>query len=517
MATRVAHRDQLEVIRPDEPPDVAARGRQRRRWWWLLPGIGVLALAIAFPVRAAVGRAEVRGLERRWQASQSLISEGFAQIHQLRTAAGSSFASVIPAVFDEQANDLQQLLNQTRSQLVLDPPVAGLRRRIAQALQLEVSDLRRDTQYWRGPQTAAEPAYLTARSFDAQSRVERTLSSQLARLSLRPAAPRAAPTLKAAAAALARLSRIADQPIGARLVGLFTIDVDANRIDPVQLVGGKPLEVLQFVPRAGFVLMRAVGRYGPNNPVAELWAAAPSFTGPVTDLGPVDAVVAGERPDTYWVSTPDGNASELDGSFRVVRGPVELPPDNLLVGATPAGLLIAIRAPSGQSFTLEIIDPGHPLAPYRLVGSGVPLAVCGTQLIWFDNGARALVHWTDTANHVDHTIDPGPSAWPDGVWTCSPDNTRVAGAWFSLTNRPLDYPGVIDLRSGHLELTTGGGLDTQPGASSTVWTFAGDRVFFLGTLSSGSRQDPITFRPGDPDLAHLRLPGYVFDAIVPLP
>ena len=97
--------------------------------------------------------------------------------------------------------------------------------------------------------------------------------------------------------------------------------------------------------------------------------------------------------------------------------------------------------------------------------------------------------------------------WPDGVWACSPDNTRVAGAWFKLTDRPIDIPGVVDLGTGRVLLTTGGGLDTQPGTTSTVWTDAGDRVFFAGTLSGGGRQDPMTFRPGDPAVMHLRLPG----------
>ena len=65
--------------------------------------------------------------------------------------------------------------------------------------------------------------------------------------------------------------------------------------------------------------------------------------------------------------------------------------------------------------------------------------------------------------------------------------------------------------------TTGGGLDTQPGSISTVWTYGGDRVFSVGTLSSGGRQDPMTFRPGDHDVVHLRLPGGPLVAIVPLP
>jgi hypothetical protein len=106
--------------------------------------------------------------------------------------------------------------------------------------------------------------------------------------------------------------------------------------------------------------------------------------------------------------------------------------------------------------------------------------------------------------------------WPDGVWTCSPDNALVAGAWFSLIDQPVDAPGVIDLRTGKVMLTTGGLLDPQPGSIGTAWTYTGDRVFLVGHLSNG-RQDPMTFRPGDPAVVHLRLPGYQVDAMVTLP
>jgi hypothetical protein len=184
-----------------------------------------------------------------------------------------------------------------------------------------------------------------------------------------------------------------------------------------------------------------------------------------------------------------------------------MPYTSFPVGGTESGLVIAIRAPSGQSFSLEIIDPAHPAGPARVVGSGVPLTTCRNQLVWFENGEQAVVHITDVVDAVDHTIEPGPGTWPDGVWACSPDNTRVAGAWFKLTDRPVDIPGVVDLGTGRMLLTTGGGLDTQPGTTSMVWSYAGDRVFFAGTLSNGGRQDPMTFRPGDPAVMHLRLPG----------
>jgi hypothetical protein len=532
VSTGVLGRDQLrelEVLATDDVPAPERTStppkKRRRRWWWLVPVIAVLALAVAFPVRAAVGRAELRGLEGRWRASQSLINDGFAEITRLRAAAGPSFTSAIPAVFQEQADDLQRMLNATRAQLVLDPPLAGLRRQMAQALQREVTDLRRDWHYWQRPDGSPEPADLTTMSFDAQSRVERALSAQLKRLSLQPAEPRSVPPLRAAVAALARLNRIADQPIGARLVastaaGLFRIDIDKNRVDPLELAGVRPIQILQLLPRAGFVVIGAVGRNGPESRIYELYVVPSTFTGPVTDLGAIDALVAGDRPDTYWVRRPDGTAAELDGNGQVVRGPVpvELPYGSQLVGGTSSGLVIAIRAPSGQAFSLEIINPNHPAAPARVVGSGVPLVTCGDRLVWFENDEPVRVHLTDVISGVDRTIDPGPQVWPDGFWACSPDNTKVAGAWFSLTNKPLDIPGVIDLSTGKLQLTTGGGLDTQPGTTSMAWTYDGDRVFFLGTLSSsGGRQDPMTFRPGDPDVVHLRLPGYQLDAMAPLP
>jgi hypothetical protein len=316
----------------------------------------------------------------------------------------------------------------------------------------------------------------------------------------------------AAAAGLARLGRIADQPIGARLVvssssGLSRVDVDGSRVEPLVLPGLPPLQVLQLLPRAGFVVIRAVGRFGPDSPVGEGYAVPATFTGPATDLGAIDALVPGERPDTFWVRRPDGSAAELDAALRVLRGPVELPFDSLPVGGTASGLVIAIRAPSGQSFSLEILDPAHQAGPARVVGSGVPLTTCGNRLVWFENGEQAVVHLTDVVDGVDHRIEPGPGMWPDGVWACSPDNSRVAGAWFQLTDKPVDVPGVVDLGTAKVLLTTGGGLDTQPGTTSTVWTYAGDRVFFAGTLSDGGRQDPMTFRPGDASVVHLRLPG----------
>jgi hypothetical protein len=316
----------------------------------------------------------------------------------------------------------------------------------------------------------------------------------------------------AAAAGLARLGRIADQPIGARLVvnssnGLSRVDIDGNRIEPLVLPGLPPVQVIQFLPRAGFVVIRAVGQFGPDSPVDEGFAVPARFAGPATDLGAIDALVPGERPDTFWVRRPDGSAVELDGALRVVRGPVELPYSSFPVGGTASGLVIAIRAPSGQSFSLEIIHPARLAGSARVVGSGVPLTTCGNLLVWFENGAQAVVHLTDVVDGVDHTIEPGPGIWPDGVWACSPDNTKVAGAWFQLTDKPVDVPGVVDLGTAKVLLTTGGGLDTQPGTTGTVWTYAGDRVFFAGTLSNGGRQDPMTFRPGDPGVVHLRLPG----------
>ena len=444
--------DQLEVlpagaVAPGESTS-APRKKRAGRWWWAVPVIAVLALAVAFPIRAAVGRAELRGLEGRWRASQELISDGFAQITRLRMAAGLSFVPVISAVFQEQAEDVQRALNATRAQLVLDPPLVNVRHEMAQALRQEVTDLRRDSEYWQQPDGSPEPAYLTPQSFDAQARVERALAAQLKRLALPPASPRPGPPLKAALAGLARLNQVADQPIGARLVvstagGLFTVDVDNSRVAPLQLVGAEPLQVLQVVPRPGFVAIRAVGRYGPDSQVDELYTVSSTFTGPVTDLGPIDALGPGERPDTFWVRRPDGTGVEFDATFRVVRGPVELPYESQLLGATTSGLVIAIRAPSGQSFSLEIVDPEHPAAPARVVGPGVPLTVCGNRLVWFENGAQAMVHLTDVVNGVDRTIDPGSGVWPDGAWACSPDNTRVAGDWFNLSNHSVDVPGVV--------------------------------------------------------------------------
>jgi hypothetical protein len=131
-----------------------------------------------------------------------------------------------------------------------------------------------------------------------------------------------------------------------------------------------------------------------------------------------------------------------------------------------------------------------------------------------------LLHVTDVATGHDRVIDPGPTMRPDGPdsdWMCSPDGTRVAGSWFSLGRAPRDIPGVVDLTSGRLELTTGGGLDTQPGATSMVWSPAGDRVFFLGSTAAGHGPELVTFRPGDAVVTHLRAPGYILDAVVPLP
>ena len=512
----VLGRDQLEILSPEQltTAEMPAPGkvRRHRRWWWVVPVVGVVALAIAFPVRAAVGRAELRGLETRWRVSQQVITEGFAQITTLRSAAGASIAPEIPAAFGEQADDVQRELNAMRAEWVLDPPLRSLRSRMTQALGHEVTDLRRDARYWQRPDGSAEPPYLSAQSFDTQSGVERALAAQLQRLSLSPAPARRVPPLSAAAEGLDRLGRIADQPIGARLVvsssnGLSRVDIDGNRIAPLVLPGTPPLQALQLLPRSGFVVIRTVGQFGPDSPVDEGYAAPATFTGPVADLGAIDALVPGERPDTFWVRRRDGSAAELDGALRVVRGPVQLPFASFPVGGTTSGLVIAIRAPSGQSFSLEIIDPAHPLGPARIVGSGVPLTTCGNQLVWFENGEQAIVHITDVVDAADRAIEPGPGMWPDGVWACSPDNTRVAGAWFKLTDRPIDIPGVVDLGTGRVLLTTGGGLDTQPGTTSTVWTDAGDRVFFAGTLSSGGRQDPMTFRPGDPAVMHLRLPG----------
>ncbi|HSS08812.1 MAG TPA: hypothetical protein VLL25_02940, partial [Acidimicrobiales bacterium] len=316
--------------------------------------------------------------------------------------------------------------------------------------------------------------------------------------------------------------------VGSTSRGLFTIDIDHNRIDPLRLTGSPNLEVIQLVARQGFVVIRAFGSDGAGSPVDRLLAVSSTFTGPVTDLGALEAlrpdvnvpdprVIPGERPDTFWVRKPDGSAVEYDGTFRVVRGPVAMQPEDELRGATAAGLFVGIRAPSGQSFSLELIDPAQPTGPSRLVGTGVPLTTCGNQLIWFQNDDRGLMHVTDSVSGHDRTLDPGPNMRPDSEWTCSPDSTRVAGTWFSLSDTPRDVPGVVDLSTGQLALTTGGGLDTQPGATSIVWTPAGDRVFLLGALASGRGPDPMTFRPGDTDLIHLRLPGQILDAIVPLP
>ena len=527
----VLGRDQLEVLPPDHltpdhlttadpPPPVKVR--RHRRWWWLVPVIAVVALAIAFPVRAVVGRAELRRLESRWRVSQQVITDGFEQITTLRTAAGPSFASVIPAVFREQADDVQRELMAARGEWVLDPSLVPLRRRIARGLAQEVIDLRRDAQYGQRPDGSPEPPYLSAQTSDARAAVERALAAQLQRFSLQPDRPRRVPRLKAVRAGLTQLSHVTDQPIGARLVigtaaGLFKVDIDANRVEPVLPERAPSLQVLQLLPRAGVVVIRAVGPYGPDSSVDEMYVAPATFAGPLTDLGTIDALVPGERPDTFWVRRPDGTAVELDAAFRVVRGPVALPYSSFLVGGTASGLVIAIRPPSGRSFPLEIIDPAQPAGLGRVVGSGVPLTACGDRVIWFENGDQAVVHVTDVVSGGDHTIEPGPGVWPDGVWACSPDNTLVAGAWFSLADKPVDVPGVIDLRTGMVMLTTGGSLDSQPGTTGTAWTYAGDRLFFVGTASSGGGQDPMTFRPGDSSVLHLRLPGYQVNAVVPLP
>jgi hypothetical protein len=203
---------------------------------------------------------------------------------------------------------------------------------------------------------------------------------------------------------------------------------------------------------------------------------------------------------------------ELDDQLQRVAGPFIVPDVDHIVGLAPAGIVVTTPpvVPSASA-TIAVLDRIQPTRVVRTVGAGEAFVLCGNDVIWSDAAART--HLTDLATGKDRPLDPGqPGLIAVGApWSCSPDGTRVAGAWWGPIRgapTPSVAPAVIDLATGTVELTAGG-FASQPDASSISWTPEGDRIFLAGNPGPNRGPDVVTFRPGDRQVTHLRIPGLV--------
>ena len=533
----------LEALSPEGAPDgdVAAATvprRRLRRWPFLVASGLVVCLFAGAWIHRVLTTSELTFLSGQWDGAQSVVDhDGATAIAQLRLSSGTTAytTSLLSAAYREQATALAQVRRRLHDRLLVDPALAHLRQTMVSALSSEEGDLGRDADFWThfpaDPSGSNATTSLTSVSFAARRKVEVTLTRALRRSHLtRPAPARVPPTL-AAPPGQGLLGHFADEATNTSLLvatpgALELVDIDRNLITRLPSAFDPRLEVVQIVdPGDAHVAVRAAAPDGEGELIG-LSSAAPGVGIGVVPIALDQALVAGDGPGRLLARRPDGSVIELDEQLRQVARPLAVPDVDQVIGLAQAGVVVVTPPlplaglPSGPG-TIEVLDRAHSSTVRRVVGKGEAFALCRNNLVWSTSAyppgglrlGQTVVHLMDLGSGKDRVLSPGPPGLSavGAPWSCSPDGTRVAGAWWGpMAGTPTSSvtPGVIDLASGVIQLTSDG-FGNQPDASSITWTPTGDRIFLAGNPGPNRGPDLVTFRPGDRQVTHLRLPGLV--------
>lgn len=295
--------------------------------------------------------------------------------------------------------------------------------------------------------------------------------------------------LRAADAALHRLSRLLDAPLPVRLLvngpgGPAVLDLAANRVIPARAALDVPAGLLR-----GQVVVTSGGL-----PVL----AVPLGGGAPTPLGPAGAVVAaGPGADQVWVSA-DGSADAalLDTAGRVLRR-VRMP--GRLQGAVRGNLVVA----GGGRFS--VWDPTRGRTVRRLPPCGTVLTAGGAEVVLTDcradSGPVGLLHVVDVDSGRDRVL-----RLPAGEYRVTAASLAPDGSQLSIVARAGTGVGrllVGDIPAGRLTpVETPGAVSV---VDSIVWTADSRRLFLTAGESFEAPAASLwTYRLGDPAATAIR-------------
>jgi hypothetical protein len=483
----------LEGDLPIATPAAAAR-RRTRRWPWATAGVAVLAGLVVLPVRANVAAGQFRRLAGVWAKAQALEPGRQKATEQLKAATVASdeahLAHGTAALDDDVAARLQALRGHLDRWLVPDGQLERLRIVMRQAMTREVADLRVAAANLRRKASLPDSPFAPDTVIDIQM-VDRQVAALRLRFGQRPLVALSPTLLSGAAADLAALNRYLDEPTGTTLATtdgsaqVRLLDIDGSRISTIDM--GSDISASQVVARRGYIAVLA------QTPGASLVLAtnpSGSSAGPPKILArAADAIIAAAEPDRLWVAT-DRGAVEVDGTGAVLAGPIALPADAFLTGATTASLYSERQ--NGQLLVTSLA--GGPSTV--LANLGEVVAARGSTIAWttattIGGGAfAATLHLSTDAGKTSHDLGAAPDTRPlveaigVGPGALSPDGRYLALWWLErLANlRSTTVFGVIDLTNGHGETVTGTPDGLIPRA--VTWAPDGGRVFFVRGDSS---------------------------------
>ena len=522
--------EDLEALAPEgvddfPAPSTGARPRRVGRWPFLVAGGLAVCLLAGVWIHRTLLTSELTFLSRQWDGAQLLVDrDGANAVGQLRLSSGTTAytTSLVSAAYRQEAAELGRVRVRLHGRVLVDPALAGLRHSMLSALDSEQRDLGREAEFWLHFPDGAEPASITTASLGARAVAESRLAAALRRFHVaRPAPGRATPG-NTPPTTPARPAPVADGVTSASLLvatpgALELVDIDGNTITRLPSAVDPSLEVVQTMDLGPTVVVRAAAPDGEGELIG-LRRAAPGVGIRLGRVALDQALLAGDRAGRVIARRPDGSVIELDDQFNQVAGPLAVPDIDHLIGLAPAGVVL-VTPPASQvgvlagPGTIEVLDPARLGTVRRVVGDGEAFALCGDNLIWGAGFGQAAVYVTDLATGRQRNLYPGQAGLVavGAPWNCSPDGTRVAGVWSGLiTGAPASSvsPAVIDLASGAVQLTSDG-FASQPDASNIAWTPDGARIFLAGNPGPNRGPDVVTFRPGDRQVTHLRIPGLV--------
>jgi hypothetical protein len=478
----------------------------------------VAALAVAFPVRAELTRSEAEGLQRRWQVMASLDGVRSRDLTALNQAGAPGDSAQVHAtagaLYDEQAADLVSLTKALRSAIIVDAGLRRVRAAMTQALGLEVADLLNAGRVWTTAPPGTVPSYRDrgAKTTAAIDKANGLLAGLALRFSL-PARPASAvPHFPVADATLASFRRFLDTSTGVTLLadtstGLQTIDIDRSRINRAE-IAGLPIGFDNLVVARPDLLV--FQHLLPDGRQSAFYLAPARLPSTAVPIGTGQQVVAGSDPSTFWLIRADDSAVEVDRTGTQLAGPMNLPPNRFVIGATATGLVLQPHLQSDQSLDREPIEIWNALGDRSvrtITTAGLGALAVDSQTVAWVSGADAI-HLTDSTTGVDRVVDTGLYL-PKLVGAAfSLDGSRLAVSMTSPDGFHTD-PAVIDVSSGVADIGTSADFPPdQPGP--IAWTAGGERIFVAMNAVTPTDQ-VLTYGPGNGGPHYLRLPetGYI--------
>jgi hypothetical protein len=524
-STALADWSGLEVIPLEcEAPDAGpASDTEPRfgRWPRVMVAGMVIGGLLVLPVRANLAAGQFRRLARVWAAAESLDPARTRVIDLLQQASVADdlthLAGGTAALEESQAARLLTLRRQLGGWLVPDHGLERLRNQMRQTLSREVVDLRMAAAALRNKAGVPGSPYSTTAMADAAG-VNQQVEGLRRRFGQNPATPPRV-ALTGAETDLGALHRYLDHPAGTVLVTadgsrtLSLIDLDRSRTSTLDL--GSDTSASQVVTRQGYVAVLV------DTPAGGLVLAAdPATNGPPRVLGrQATSIVPASDSDHLWVAT-DHNAIEVNAGATVVAGPIPIPTDATLVGATSGALYT--QAAGGELFVTTLADGATRLlaAQGQLIAVGRPGVAWSAAPDTSGRGGATLDFSSDDGKtsrslpYPINTVAPWPTtslpALAIGPGAFSPDGRHLALWWLALvtSRRTTSVFSVVDLATARSELVPGAADDLLPQAVG--WAPNGRRAFFVrgqGTTELWS------YQPGAGRAEAVRVRGVTIDAM----